>query len=715
MVHRIVNGDKLHPLEYYKGFGIRPGYFSVNGAVEVPGGVSFTIYSHSATSCELLLFKRYANEPYAIIPFPDGYKIGDVYSMIVFGLNIELFEYCFRLDGPFEPEKGLLFDPQTGVLDPYAKAVTGQSQWGIKPFGGKYPYRARVVSSDFDWNDESNPNIDFKDLVIYEMHVRGFTIDPSSNVTAPGTFQGVREKIPYLKELGVNAVELLPVFEFDEMNCVREFGGQQLLDYWGYNPVSFFAPNTAYTSGLEFNREGDELKSLIRELHNNGIEVILDVVYNHTAEGGFDGKQINFKGLDNNVYYLLGPDGNYHNFSGCGNTVNCNHPVVRELIRDSLRYWTTEYRVDGFRFDLASILARDENGEPMQHPPLLENLARDPILQNVKLIAEAWDAGGMYQVGTFPSWRRWAEWNGKYRDDLRRFLKGDNGMIKAAGNRIVGSPDIYSVDLRGTDVSVNFLTCHDGFTMYDLYSYNTKHNLSNGWDNTDGENNNNSWNCGVEGDTQDPVILELRRKMVRNAFTVLMSSRGAALFLAGDEFLNTQFGNNNAYCQDNPTSWLDWEYLDTRRDHFEFVKRMIRVRRDNPILRRHVAQAECGFPNFSFHGVCPFEPDTRADSHYLGVMFASRDESHTDDDIAYLALNTHWETHTISLPRLPDHYKWRMIVNTAETELEQQIYLDKALAPTCEDVIVMQPRSVVLLINDKMDDKVAPACEWNMN
>lgn len=687
--------NKLRPIDFRSGFGIRPGYYHINGASIVPGGVSFTIQSQSATGCELLLFKRHSPRPYVVIPFPENYKIGNVYSMIVFGLEIDKFEYAFRFDGPYDPAKGLLFDPTQPILDPYAKAVTGQSCWGIKPWTGKYPYRARVVSSDFDWGAETNPRIPLRDLVIYELHVRGFTRDMSSGVTAPGTFLGLREKIPYLKELGINAVELMPVFEFDEMNDVREFGGQQLLDYWGYNPISFFAPNTAYTSGLEFNREGDELKSLIRELHHNGIEVFLDVVFNHTAEGGSDGRTINFKGMDNDVYYILDPKGEYYNFSGCGNTVNCNHPIVRDMILNALRHWATEFRIDGFRFDLASILARDENGAPLQHPPLLESLARDPILANVKLIAEAWDAGGMYQVGSFPAWRRWSEWNGRYRDDMRRFLKGDGGLVETVAKRVTGSPDLYDLELRGLDASINFITCHDGFTLNDLYTYSTKHNLINGWNNTDGENNNNSWNCGIEGETDDPQILKLRERMVRNAFVALLCSRGTPMFLAGDEFGNTQYGNNNAYCQDNRISWLDWNLLETQRELFDFVKNLIRLRKEHDLMRHSTGITASGYPEITFHGRQPFKMDREHEDRYLGIMYAGPN-SH-DDEFIYLAMNMHWEPVTVQLPVLPPGYVWHEMVNTSQSA-HSVVHVELDTAPVVDNSYLLGGRVAALLI-----------------
>ena len=572
-------------MDKVSGYRIRPGLYELNGATALPGAVNFTLHSHGATSVELLLFHRTENTPYATLKFPESYRIGDVYAMIVFGLNIEDFEYAYRVDGPYAPEKGLIFDKNRILLDPYAKAVTGQSGWGEKP-GPDAFYKARVVRNDFDWGTDKNPLIPMDDLIIYELHVRGFTKHASSGVKYPGTFEGLREKIPYLKELGINAVELMPIFEFDEMRDDRFVDGKKLIDYWGYNPISFFAPNTSYAASREYNREGSELKKLIKDLNDNGIECFLDVVFNHTAEQGEGGPFISFKGLDNNVYYILSPDGKYYNFSGCGNTLNCNHPVVQQMILDSLRYWTVTYHIDGFRFDLASILGRNQDGSPMNNPPLLQNLAFDPILANVKLIAEAWDAGGLYQVGTFPAWNRWAEWNGKYRDDMRNFLKGDLSLFKTAADRITGSTDLYDPASRGHKASVNFLNCHDGFTLWDMYTYSRKHNHENGWNNTDGSDDNRSWNCGEEGETDDPRIMFLRRKLAKNAMAVLLMSRGTPMFLAGDEFLNTQYGNNNAYCQDNEVSWLNWHRKRENEDHWNFTKHMIALRRAHPVIRK---------------------------------------------------------------------------------------------------------------------------------
>ena len=663
--HEDVVNTGLLPLDVVEGFKIRPGFFRMYGACVASNGVSFTINSHGATRCTLLLFKPQAPKPYARIPFPDSYRIGDTYSMLVFDIKPDEFEYAFSFDGPYEPAKGLLFNEENVLLDPYSRAVTGQRKWGEKPEGGKdFEYRARVVKSSFDWGNIKQLEQPFEDLVIYETHVRGYTKDKSSGVSAPGTFAGLKDKIPYLKDLGINAVELMPIFEFDEMESARVVDGVQLYNYWGYNTVSFFAPNTSYAFNEEHNHEGDELKSLIKALKENGIEVILDVVFNHTAEGNEMGPCFSFKGIDNNVYYMLTPDAHYYNFSGCGNVMNCNHPVVRSFIIDCLRHWAIEYRVDGFRFDLASILGRDQNGAPMANPPILESLAFDPVLGKMKLIAEAWDAGGLYQVGSFPSWNRWAEWNGRYRDDMRCFLKGDDGMAGNAITRITGSRDLYSPESRGHKASVNFLTCHDGFTLYDLYSYNEKHNEKNGWNNTDGDNNGHSWNCGAEGETDDPNVNGLRRRLIKNAFAALLCSRGPAMFFAGDEFCNTQFGNNNAYCQDNIISWLDWSRLEEFKEIHDFVRHMIQFRKEHPILRKMTKPSSCQFPEISVHNGTPFNASTDYKTKLIGIMYAGRNEEDTEDDIVFYCMNAYWEPLVMQLPVLPNGKHWHVDTNT---------------------------------------------------
>lgn len=663
--HEDVVNTGLLPLDVVEGFKIRPGFFRMYGACVASNGVSFTINSHGATRCTLLLFKPQAPKPYARIPFPDSYRIGDTYSMLVFDIKPDEFEYAFSFDGPYEPAKGLLFNGEKVLLDPYSRAVTGQRKWGEKPEGGKdFEYRARVVKSNFDWGNIKQLEQPFEDLVIYETHVRGYTKDKSSGVSAPGTFAGLKDKIPYLKDLGINAVELMPIFEFDEMESARVVDGVQLYNYWGYNTVSFFAPNTSYAFNEEHNHEGDELKSLIKALKENGIEVILDVVFNHTAEGNEMGPCFSFKGIDNNVYYMLTPDAHYYNFSGCGNVMNCNHPVVRSFIIDCLRHWAIEYRVDGFRFDLASILGRDQNGAPMANPPILESLAFDPVLGKMKLIAEAWDAGGLYQVGSFPSWNRWAEWNGRYRDDMRSFLKGDDGMAGNAITRITGSRDLYSPESRGHKASVNFMTCHDGFTLYDLYSYNEKHNEKNGWNNTDGDNNGHSWNCGAEGETDDPNVNGLRRRLIKNAFAALLCSRGPAMFFAGDEFCNTQFGNNNAYCQDNIISWLDWSRLEEFKEIHDFVRHMIQFRKEHPILRKMTKPSSCQFPEISVHNGTPFNASTDYKTKLIGIMYAGRNEEDTEDDIVFYCMNAYWEPLVMQLPVLPNGKHWHVDTNT---------------------------------------------------
>ena len=687
------------PMAEIAGFPVRPGIYDLNGATPLQNGVNFTIHTCGGTSCELLLFHRAQEEPFAVLPFPEAYKIGDVYSMIVYGLNIDEFEYAYRVDGPYCPEKGLLFDKNKILLDPYAKAVAGQRTWGIR---WDHTYHARVVKDRFDWGDMPQSKKELCDLIIYELHVRDFTHHPSSGVQHRGTFSGLMEKIPYLKELGINAVELMPIFEFDETMNSRTVDGRQLLECWGYNTVGFFAPNSSYAAANEHNQEGTELKTLIKALHDNGIEVILDVVFNHTAEGNEKGNTFSFKGFDNNIYYMLTPDGNYYNFSGCGNTLNCNHPVVQQLILECLRYWTINYRVDGFRFDLASILGRNEDGSPMNNPPLLRTLADDSILSNVKLIAEAWDAGGLYQVGSFPASDRWAEWNGRYRDSLRSYLKGDSWNAWDAAWSISGSGDLYGgyydnthSNYAGYNSCVNFLTCHDGFTLYDLYAYNDKHNEANGWNNTDGANDNRSWNCGAEGETDDPEVLSLRRRMIRNACAVLMCSRGTPMFLSGDEFGNTKFGNNNSYCQDNITSWLDWRMLEKNKDLFEFFKFMIAFRKKHPVIHKQLPTSVCGMDPIHTHNLNAEETDIPRDARTFCVSFAGYDKEKGKDDLIYVAVNTFWEDVTITLPNLHGRGAWHLSVNTYGDGNGQYCY-SEGQEVRIDRSFVMRPRSVAV-------------------
>ena len=696
MGHSIVGKAALHRIG---GYTVRPGVYMANGAYPLENGVNFTISTHMGTSCELLLFKRREEEPFAILPFPETYRIGDTYSMFVYDLNIEDFEYAYRIDGPHDMKKGLLFDKTKLLLDPYAQAVTGQQVWGTQQTGA---YRARVVEDTFDWDDANLSKRELSDLVIYELHVRGFTMDPSSGVKHRGTFRGLMEKIPYLKELGINAVELMPIFEFDETSNRREYEGHELLECWGYNTVSFFAPNTSYTSRPEHNCEGYELKELIKAFHDNDIDVILDVVFNHTAEGNFDGRMFSFKGIDNQIYYMLTPEGEYYNFSGCGNTLNCNHPIVRQMILECLRYWTITYRVDGFRFDLASILGRGKGGEPLKNPPLLEMIANDPILSKSKLIAEAWDAGGLYQVGKFPAHKRWAEWNGRYRDCIRGFLKGDFWESWKAAWSIAGSGDLYGVmpkdsetDYDAYNSCVNFITCHDGFTLADLYAYNEKHNECNGWNNTDGANDNRSWNCGVEGPTDDPEIMKLRKRMIRNACAVLMCSRGTPMFLAGDEFGNTQNGNNNCYCQDNEMFWLDWTKLEKNQELFKFFQYMIAFRNKHEIIRKRLPEAQCGLAPVHAHDVNADNVNLPENARTIGMSFAGYDEKMGRDDMTYMCINAYWADVSITLPRLPEDMCWYLYVNTYGDYEEKYCYSEEE-AVRIDGGFNMKPRSVAV-------------------
>lgn len=689
----------VKPMMEINGFKVRPGFFDLNGASEFSCGVNFTVHTSHGTSCDLLLFHPDEEEPYAVIPFPESYKIGDVYSMIVYDLKAEEFEYAYCVDGPYDEKKGLLFDKTKILLDPYAQAVAGQQVWGKKR---TRTYHAKVVRDTFDWGVQPQSSREMSDLIIYELHVRGFTQHPSSGVKHPGTFAGLKEKIPYLKELGINAVELMPIFEFDEMINVREVDGKQLVEYWGYNTVGFFSPNASYAAAEEVNNEGTELKELIREFHENGIEVILDVVFNHTAEGNEQGPFFSFKGFDNNIYYLLTPEGHYYNFSGCGNSLNCNHPVVQQMILECLRHWTVHYRVDGFRFDLASILGRDEDGMPMNNPPLLRSLAYDPLLRNVKLIAEAWDAGGLYQVGNFPASKRWAEWNGQYRDTMRGYLKGDFWEANSAAWRICGSGDLYggyysegNNNYAGYNSCINFLTCHDGFTLYDLYSYNNKHNEANGWNNTDGANDNRSWNCGMEGDTNDPEVLKLRYRMIRNACAILMCSRGTPMFFSGDEFGNTKFGNNNSYCQDNEISWIDWSLLKKNKELFEFFKFMIAYRKKHPVIRKKLDNAVCGMEGMHAHDVNADRMEVSQNAKTLAVSFAGYDRKKCKDDLVYVAVNAYWEEVHITLPNLANHGAWYLSVDTYGDENGKYCY-EEGEEIRIDHEYVMKPRSIVV-------------------
>ena len=663
----------LFPTHEYEGFKLRAGRPYPFGATVIGNAVNFSIYSRYATSCTLVLFHNHDKTPFLEIPFFKEFRLGNVFSMMVFDLDYENIEYGYRMDGPFDPQQGHRFDKTKILMDPYAKLIAGRDVWGKAPdWVNNYQYRSRVVFDDFDWENDLPLETPVNDLVIYEMHVRNFTCGDKADVKHPGTFAGIAEKIPYLKTLGVNCVELMPIHEFDEFeNSRMSPSGYQLYNLWGYSNVGFFAPKAAYASTGKYSMQVDELKNLIKKLHAEGIEVILDVVFNHTAEGNENGPYISYRGIDNKTYYMLTHDGYYFNFSGCGNTLNCNNPNVRDMIVESLRYWVTDYHVDGFRFDLAAILGRDQNGYPMANPPLLESLAHDPILGKTKLIAEAWDAGGLYQVGSFPSWGRWAEWNGKYRDAVRRFVKGDEHVLDEVKERITGSADLYASANRGIKASVNFITAHDGFTMMDLVSYDGKHNDANGEGNRDGDDRNNSWNCGWEGESTDPGTNFLRHKQIKNFISILMTSQGIPMVLSGDEMGNTQYGNNNAYCQDNEISWLDWKNLEKNADLFNYFQKIIKFRRSHRALRYeyhlgHNDWRNLGMPDFSWHGVKAWQPWNTYNNLTQAFMLNGRyaDTDGKPDDFIYVAMNMHWEMHGFELPQLPDGLKWHVFANT---------------------------------------------------
>lgn len=698
----------LFPTHEYKGLKLRAGRPYPFGATVIGNAVNFSIYSRYATACTLVLFRNHESEPFVEIPFNKAFRMGNVFSMMVFDLDFENIEYGYRMDGPYNPQEGHRFNKEKILMDPYAKLIAGRDIWGVQPdWNSKYQYRARIVYDDFDWEDDLPLETPVGDLVIYEMHVRNFTCDPSSKVKYPGTFAGIMEKIPYLKGLGVNCIELMPIHEFDEFENSKPspVDGHMLYNVWGYSNVGFFAPKAAYASTGRFGMQVDELKNLIKQLHANGIEVILDVVFNHTAEGNENGPYISYRGIDNKTYYMLTPDGYYFNFSGCGNTLNCNNPNVRDMIVESLRYWVTDYHVDGFRFDLAAILGRDQNGCPMSNPPLLESLAHDPILGKTKLIAEAWDAGGLYQVGSFPSWGRWAEWNGKYRDSIRRFLKGDEHVLADVKERIAGSPDLYASQNRGVKASVNFITAHDGFTLMDLVSYNNKHNEANGENNRDGEEHNNSWNCGWEGECNDEGVNTLRHKQIKNAISMLMVSQGIPMILSGDEMGNTQFGNNNAYCQDNKIGWLNWDNLEKNVDLYNYFQKIIAFRKQHKVLRHEYHLGYCdykntGYPDISWHGVKAWIPDATYNNLTIAFMlngcYAETDG--VPDDFVYVAMNMHWEMHGFELPQLPEGKFWHIFANTDVAAPFDIVEPGAEILMDNQHEVLVGARSVVILV-----------------
>jgi len=684
------------------GYVMAPGNPLPQGVHLLKGGVNFALFSRHARKVWLLLYDR----PDADVPFvsfeldPRCNKTGDIWHVLVKGASSGLI-YAFRVDGPNEPERGHRYDASKVLLDPYATALAGQNRFdpperhAPKPCRKKTPFKSTAVKclvteSGFDWQDDRSPNHAWSDLVIYETHVRGLTIHPSAGAQSPGTFLGVIEKIDYFRELGVNAIEFMPLQEFNpkEVTAVNPDTGERLTNFWGYNTVGFFAPFEGYASGSYPGCQVDEFKTMVKALHKAGIEVLLDVVFNHTAEGDETGPTINFRGLDNSIYYILEEDKRrYKNYSGCGNTMNCNHPVVRNYILDCLRYWVVEMHVDGFRFDLASILGRSRDGSLVPNPPLLEQIAEDPILRGVKLIAEAWDAGGAYLVGRFPG-ERWSEWNGLFRDDIRRYWRGDSAMAGAFASRICGSADIYEHSGKAPVNSINFVTCHDGFTLSDMVSFACKHNLANGEENRDGCGESYSANYGVEGPTKDPEICLIRKRQMRNLMATLFLSRGVPMMLGGDEFCRTQKGNNNAYCQDSELSWVDWGLLDENKDFFNYVKQLIDLRRRYRVFSSERFYDPDEISWFSRYGE---SPDWQVDSS-IGCHIHPK---HASDSLCLIA-NPELNDVDFPLPKTKDGFCWERILDTCAVN---PIALDgSGRAYESGAIISMGSRSVALFV-----------------
>jgi isoamylase len=636
------------------------------GAVLRDGGVQFVVYSKSAKAMRVLLYQRVTDrDPVRLVEFnPQNDRWGDIWSVFVPGLKAGQL-YHFQCEGPFDPSQGQRFSPQARLIDPYARALAGRFM--SSDDGVVRPPKCVVIDDTFDWKGDRHLKRPLSETIIYEMHVRGFTRSPSSDVKDPGTYTGIIEKIPYLKSLGVTAVELMPVNEFP----VEEPDGTKPIRtyYWGYDPVAFFSPHRGYMTGTKPGDQVRQFKEMVRELHAAGIEVILDVVFNHTAEGNHTGPTFSFKGLENRVYYMLNDDGTYKNFSGCGNTVNGNHPIVREMIFHCLRHWVHNYHIDGFRFDLASVLSRNTKGELVPNPPMVELIAEDPMLADTKIIAEAWDAAGAYQVGSFAN-QRWAEWNGHYRDDVRRYWKGDWGMTGPMATRISGSSDLYQPSGRRPYHSINFVTSHDGFTLNDLVSYERKHNLDNLEDNRDGDNTNNSCNYGVEGPTRRKSIVDLRHRQAKNFLASLLLSQGVPMILSGDEVLRTQRGNNNAYCQDNATNWFDWKLVERNAEMLRFVQALNAFRRRQPNVRRGAFLTGKASKPGQLPDVSWFNPDGTAvnwssPGSSLAAVFGTSGLTDPAARAVMVMLHCGPQSQEFTPPPPAASIKWRLFIDTA--------------------------------------------------
>lgn len=679
---------------------ILPGKSFPLGATVTPEGVNFCIYSKNATDLELLLFNTHdAQQPDRVIKFhPKEHRSHHYWHLFIPGIRAGQV-YAYRAYGPFEPERGMRFDGEKVLLDPYSLAVVGWENYSRSAAclpGDNCATALRGVVIDpktYDWEGDTPLHRPYSKTLIYELHVGGFTRNSNSGISPEkrGTYAGLIEKIPYLQELGITAVELLPVHEFDEQD-VRP----GLKNYWGYSTIAFFAPHRAYSYDQSPTGPVDEFRDMVKALHKAGIEVILDVVFNHTAEGSEHGPTLSFKGLENSAYYILEEDPTfYSNYSGCGNTLKGNNDVVGRMIIDSLEYWVSEMHIDGFRFDLASVLSRSQSGHPLTDPPVLWAIESDPILANAKIIAEAWDAAGLYQVGSFIG-DRFAEWNGPYRDEVRRFVKGTPGTVARLAARIMGSPDIYPQPDREPNRSINFITCHDGFTLNDLVSYDEKHNEANNEESRDGANDNFSWNCGVEGETDDPEILALRARQIKNFFTIILTSQGTPMLLMGDEVRRTQQGNNNSYCQDSELSWFDWSGVDKNSDLLRFVKGLIKFSQSLEIFQQEkILTVTFGShePHIIWHGVCLGEPDWGMDSHALAFSLRHPQAG----EYLHIILNAYWEPLKFEIPPVGREEAWHRIVDTSLNSPDDFYPLENAPIFS-KKLYTVEARSAVVLM-----------------
>ncbi|MGD9948525.1 MAG: glycogen debranching protein GlgX [Desulfobulbus sp.] len=670
-----------------------------------PKGINFAILSRHALAVTLVIATDGASPTQREIRLdPKRHKTGDIWHILLVNPPLDL-RYGYRIDGQYAPtESGHAFNPKRILLDPYAKQIHSPD-WGCeRSCLGNEPCCLPDATA-YDWEEDRPLNIPLRDSIIYELHVRGYTRDPSSKVAHPGTFKGLTEKIDYLKRLGITAVELMPVTEFNENEPTfkNPLTKEALKNFWGYSPLSFFAPKCSYSSSLEAPLQ--EFRDMVKALHQAGIEVILDIVYNHTAEGGADGPTTSFRGIDNTIYYLLDPwTRSYLNYSGCGNTCNCNHPIVRDLIMDALRWWVVEMHVDGFRFDLASILGRDANGNVLANPPVVEMIAEDPILADTKIIAEAWDAAGLYQVGSFSPHPRWAEWNGRFRDDVRAFCCGRPGMIPLLATRIAGSSDLYQANGRSPSNSINFITSHDGFTLADLVSYNQKHNIENGEDNRDGDNNNSSWNSGVEGPTRSKKIRAFRTRRQRTMATILLLSQGVPMLVAGDEFGRSQRGNNNAWCQDNPTSWVDWSLARKNANLLRFFQKLITLRKTHLIFRRedffpHTQELspQTSALQITWQGLEPGQQDWSNECRTLAFLLNGASLTPEDDDF-FIMLNGNPEQQAnFTVPAPTRSHRWVRIIDTGRSGPLDFVDPDRGDAVECGQIVTVANMGCVVL------------------